>query len=162
MDQKEVFKMEDKMVAEVNVVKRDSTEFKDWFNVKIYDKDGNLKTDEDHKAHNTMGTNGIAMIMDQLVAAPVYTKPNWMAFGSGSPSGTALGTEELRVEVTSRSRTGNIVTYVATCTGIASTITEAGLFDQVSVGGNMMCSGACNHTLAVDDSLVITWHLTGS
>jgi hypothetical protein len=162
MDQKDVFKMEDKMVADVNVAKKDPIKFTDWFNVKIYDKDGNLKVDEDHKEHNTMGTVGIAMIMDQLLASPSYAKVTDMAFGTGSPSGTALGTEVLRVTLTSKTRTGNIVTHVATCTGVAAIIIEAGLFNQHTLGGDMMCSGACNHTLAVDDALVITWHVTGS
>jgi hypothetical protein len=162
MEQKDVFRMEDKMVAEVSVVKKDSTKFEDWFNVKIYDKEGNLKVDEDHKSHNTMATNGIAMIMDQLLASPSYAKVTDMAFGLGSPSGTALGNEALRVTFTSKTRSGNIVTMVATCTSITGTVTEAGLFNQHTFGGDMMCSGTCNHTLAPDDSLVITWHVTGS
>jgi len=162
MEQKDVFRMEDKMAVDVNIAKKDPIKFEDWFNVKVYDKEGNLKEDVDHKSHNTMGTNGIAMIMDQLLLSPSYAKVTDMAFGLGSPSGTALGNEALRVTFTSKTRSGNIVTMVATCTSITGTVTEAGLFNQHTFGGDMMCSGACNHTLAPDDSLVITWHVTGS
>jgi hypothetical protein len=162
MQQVDVFEMKDKMVAEVIMVKKDPVKFEDWFNVKVYDKNGNLKEDVDHKAHNTMGTNGIAMIMDQLLASPSYAKVTDMAFGTGTPTGTALQTETLRVTLTSKTRSSNIVTMVATCTGVAATITEAGLFNQHTLGGDMLCSGTCTHALAVDDALVITWHLTGS
>jgi len=162
MEQKDVFIMEDKMVMGIKAGKKDPIKFKDWFNVKVYDKNGNLKEDVDHKSHNTMGTNGIAMIMDLLLASPTYAKVIDMAFGLGSPSGTALGNEALRVAFTSKTRSGNLVTMVATCSSITGTVTEAGLFNQHAVGGDMMCSGTCNHTLTPDDSLVITWHILGS
>jgi len=123
--------------------------------------DGEVK--DRRLVHNTVTTAGKDGIADQVLASPSLVKMGWMAIGTGSPSGTALGTEISRVAFSSKTRSGAVVTNVASWGAGVGTgaITEAGTFDQVSVGGNMWMSAsfAVINKLAAD-TLSITWTLT--
>lgn len=127
----------------------------------LYGVGGELK--DERMIHNAVTTAGKDGIADQLLAAPSLTKLGWMAIGTGTPSGSALGTETSRVAFTSKLRSGAVVTMVgnwAAGTGTGA-ITEAGTFDQGTIGGNMWMSAsfATINKLAAD-TLQITWTLT--
>ncbi len=129
--------------------------------IRLLGSDGEIKNETRiHNAVTTAGKNGIA---DQLLDSPSLTKLGWMAIGTGTPSGTALGTEISRVAFTSKNRSGAVVTMVGNWAAGVGTgaITEAGTFDQNSIGGNMWMSASF---LAINklagDTLQITWTLT--
>ncbi len=121
--------------------------------------DGKVK--ETRKA-NTVTTAGKAGIADQLLASPSLNKPTHMAVGTGSPSGTALGTELDRNALTTKTRSTNVVTMVGDWAAGDGTgaITEAGLFDAASTG-NMYCSASFSViNKGAADTLSISWALT--
>lgn len=112
--------------------------------------------------HNTVTTAGKAGIADQLLAAPSLNKPTHMALGTGTPSGTALGTELDRNALTSKLRSGAVVTMVGDWSAGDGTgaITEAGIFDA-GAAGNMYCSQSfAVVNKAAADVLSISWTLT--
>jgi hypothetical protein len=89
-----------------------------------------------------------------------------MAIGSANvnptTSDTALGTETARVALTSANVVSNVVTYVSTYAAGVGTgpITEAGVFNDPSVG-TMLCRtrfDVVNKGNA--DIIVITWNVT--
>ena len=97
------------------------------------------------------------------------TEPNYVAWGTGAgtsdPTDTTLFTEasETRVAGTSTQQTTTVTndTYqvvgTLTCAGSGKTITNAGLFDQQAVGGNMlMKSDFTGVALAVGESIQFT------
>jgi hypothetical protein len=129
--------------------------------VKLYDENGDLK--DSREVHNTVTTAGKAGIADQVLASPTLTKMGWMAIGTGSPAANALGTELDRNAFTSKTRNTNVVTVIGDWAAGDGTgaITEAGTFDQASIGGNMWMS--CSFSVinkAAADTLQITWTLT--
>jgi hypothetical protein len=113
--------------------------------------------------HNTMKAAGLAGIADQLLASPTLAKPGWIAIGTGTPASTLLGTEVDRHALTSKLRTGAVVTMVAdfAATHGTGTITEAGVFDIVTANTvNMWASVTTSKVKGADDSLQITWTMT--
>lgn len=126
----------------------------------LRDKDGNVK--DERRIKNTVTTAGKNGAADQILASPSLGKPTHMATGTGTPTGTALGTELSRVALTSKNRSGAVVTMVgdwAAGTGTGA-ITEAGLFDAASTG-NMWCSQSFSVVnKGASDTLQITWTLT--
>lgn len=139
----------------------ESLKIKSNMHICLFGADGNLKYET--RIHNAVTTAGKEGIADQLLAAPSLTKLGWMAIGTGAPSGTALGTEISRVAFTSKNRSGAVVISVGNWGAGVGTgaITEAGTFDQGTVGGNMWMSAnfAAINKLAAD-TLQITWTLT--
>lgn len=132
--------------------------------LQLFDENGKLKDERfEHNTVTTAGKNGVA---DQILASPSLTKMGWMAVGTGSPSGTALGTEIARVVFDSKTRTNAVVTVIATFAAGTGTgaLTEAGTFDVVTAAsGNMWMSASFSViNKAAGDSLVITWTLTVS
>jgi hypothetical protein len=125
--------------------------------------DGAVKHDS---VHNTVTTAGKAGVADQILASPTLPKVGWMAIGTGSPAATLLGAEIDRNALTSKTRSGAVVTMVgdwAAGDG-TGTITEAGLFDVVTANTvNMWASASFGAiTKAAGDTLQITWELTVS
>ena len=131
-------------------------------NVKIVLRgpDGEVKdTREIKNTVTTAGKNGAA---DQILASPSLGKPTHMGIGTGTPGATALGTELDRNALTSKNRSGAVVTMVGDWAAGDGTgaITEAGLFDAASTG-NMWCSQSFSVVnKAAGDTLQITWTLT--
>ena len=132
--------------------------------------DGRVKHDSVHNTICTAAKNGVA---ENLLASPSgYPKPGWMAIGTGSPTGTTetdkLGGEVARVALTSKLRTGAVVTmvgdYAAGVPSGTNVITEAGIFDVVTANTvKMWCSASFGAiTKAPLDTLQITWTLTVS
>ncbi len=123
---------------------------------------GNIK-DERH-IHNTVTTAGKNGAADQVLAAPTLGKPTHMGIGTGTPSGTALGTELDRNANTSKGRSGAVVTIVADWAAADGTgaITEAGTFDASSAGNMWMSASFSVINKGASDTLSISWTLTFS
>lgn len=113
---------------------------------------------------NTVTTAGKNMIADRLLAAPTLGVPTHMAIGTGTPSGTALGTELDRNALTSKLRSGAVVTMVGDWAAGDGTgaITEAGVFDASSSGNMHLSTSFSVINKAAGDTLSITWTLTVS
>ncbi len=130
--------------------------------IELHSEDGALK--ESYRLSNTVTTAGKNGAADQILAGPTLNKPAYMAVGTGTPSGTALGSELDRNVFTSKTRSGAVVTMVATwSTGEAvGALVEAGLFDAGS-GGNMWCSATFPVVnKGTNDTITLTWTLTFS
>lgn len=128
----------------------------------LYGPSGEIK--EVRTLHNTVTTAGKNGAADQLLAAPTLVKPGWMAIGTGSPAATLLGAEIDRNALTSKTRSGAVVTMVGDWAAGDGTgaITEAGIFDVVTANTvNMWTSAsfAVINKLAAD-TLSISWTLT--
>lgn len=123
--------------------------------------DGTVK--EMRKA-NTVTTAGKAGIMDQILDTPTLSKPSHMAIGTGTPGGSALGSELDRNALATKTRSGAVVTMTATWAPGDGTgaITEAGIFDNSS-GGNMWNSASFSVVnKAAGDTLNLSWTVTGA
>ena len=112
--------------------------------------------------YNTVTTAGKNGIADQILASPSLGKPTHMAIGTGTPSGTALGTELDRNALTSKTRSNAVITMVgdwAAGDGTGS-ITEAGIFDASSSGNMWLSSSFSVINKGALDTLSISWTLT--
>lgn len=137
----------------------DSVKVKGFVVLELRGPNGALKERRTANTVTTAGKNGIA---DQILASPSLNKPTHGAIGTGTPGGTALGSELDRNAFTSKTRSGAVVTMVTDWAAGDGTgaITEAGLFDAASVG-NMWCSASFSVVnKAAADTLKITWTLT--
>lgn len=128
----------------------------------LRDAVGNIKATR--HVYNTVTTAGKQMIADQLLASPSLTKPTHMAIGTGTGGTTALNTELDRNALTSKTRSGAVVTATgdwAAGDG-TGTITEAGLFDASSSGNMHTYASFTGIAKAAADSLSIAWAITVS
>lgn len=131
-------------------------------NVKIVLRGPDGKVKDVREIANTVTTAGKNGAADQILAAPSLNKPTHMAVGTGTPTGTALGTETDRNALTTKTRSNAVVTMVGDWAAGDATaaITEAGIFDAASVG-NMWCSQSfAVINKGASDTLQITWTLT--
>lgn len=121
--------------------------------------DGKVK---ESRVVNTVTTAGKAGIADQILASPSLNKPTHMALGTGSPSGTALGTELDRNALTSKTRSGAVVTMVADWAAGDGTgaLTEAGIFDASSSGNMWQSASFSVVNKGASDALSLSWTLT--
>jgi hypothetical protein len=132
--------------------------------IELFDEKGNLK--DKREIHNTVTTAGKNGTADQLLASPTLAKPGWMEVGTGTGGTTLLNAyiAGSRVALTSKLRTGNVVTMVGTFPAGTGTgaITEAGIFDVVTQNTvNMwVYSSFATINKAAGDSLVVTWTYT--
>lgn len=132
-------------------------------NVKIVLRgpDGKIKETRVANTVTTAGKNGSA---DQLLASPTIAKPGWMAIGTGSPAATLLGVEIDRNALTSKTRSGAIVTFLGDWAAGDGTgaITEAGVFNVVTANTIDMFVSASFAVVnkGAGDTLQITWTLT--
>lgn len=134
--------------------------------------DGKIKEVRD--VDNLIVTTGSDSIMDQLLASPTQVKPGWMAVGTGATGvvagNTALVTEIDRNALTTKTRSGSVITMVgdwAAGDATNAAIVEAGIMSAVSgapAGTTPMYSRAT--FTAIDkqaaDTLQITWTWTGT
>jgi hypothetical protein len=141
--------------------KKDGVSIKDNVKIVLKGPDGNVKHSSVHNTVTTAGKQGAA---DQILAAPSLSKPTHMAIGTGAPAATLLGTELDRNALTSKLRSGAVVTMVADWAAGDGTgaITEAGLFDIATVNTVNMWASASFSVVnkAAADTLQITWTLT--
>lgn len=128
----------------------------------LRDAFGNVKAVRN--VYNTVTTAGKNGAADQILASPSLNKPTHMAVGTGTPSGTALGTETDRNALTSKTRSGAVVTMVGDWAAgdATATLTEAGVFDAGSAGNMWLSSSFGAIAKAAGDTLSITWTLTYS
>jgi hypothetical protein len=130
--------------------------------IELRGPDGELKHEE--TLHNTVTTAGKNGVADQLLASPTLSKPTHMAIGTGSPAATLLGTEIDRNALTTKTRSGAVVTMVGDWAAGDGTgaITEAGIFDIATANTvNMYVSASFSAiNKAAGDTLKITWALT--
>ena len=134
--------------------------------VELFGPDGELKAHRE--IDNLVVDAGESHIADQLSSSPGGAAMGWMAIGTGATApafgNTALGTEIDRNALTSRTDSANVVTYVgnwAAGDGTNSAITEAGIFNQSSVGGTMLARATFTAiNKGASDTLAITWTLT--
>lgn len=128
----------------------------------LRDAAGNVKTER--KIHNTVTTAGKAAIADQLLASPTLGKPTHMGIGTGTPGASALGTEIDRNALTSKTRSGAVVTMTGDWAAGDGTgaITEAGVMDASSSGNTLLTTSFSVINKAAGDTLQIVWTLTVS
>jgi hypothetical protein len=121
--------------------------------------DGKVKEKRVANTVTTAGKNGAA---DQVLASPTLNKPTHMAIGTGTPTGTALGTELDRNALTSKTRSNAVVTMVGDWAAGDGTgaLTEAGVFDAASAGNMWLSASFSTINKAAGDTLQITWTLT--
>lgn len=126
----------------------------------LRDELGNVKRQV--HVYNTVTTAGKNGIADQTLASPTLGKPTHMAIGTGTGGTTALTTELDRNALTSKTRSGAVVTMVgdwAAGDG-TGTITEAGVFDASSAGNMWLYTSFSAIAKAAGDTLSISWTLT--
>lgn len=126
----------------------------------LRDAQGRIK--EERKIHNAVTTAGRNAIADQLLASPSLGKPTHMGVGTGTPGANALGSELDRNAITSKTRSGAVVTMVANWAAGDGTgaITEAAVFDAASTGNALLTTSFSVINKAANDTLEITWTLT--
>ena len=126
----------------------------------LRDANGNVK--QEVSVHNTVTTAGKNAIADQLLAAPTLGKPTHIGIGTGTPTATALGTEIDRNALTSKTRSGAVVTMQGDWAAGDGTgaITEAGIFDASSAGNCLTTTSFSVINKGANDTLQITWTLT--
>lgn len=122
--------------------------------------DGRVK--QRRRLFNTVTTAGKNGIADQVLASPTLGKPTHMAVGTGTPSGTALGTETDRNAFTSKTRSNAVVTMVGDWAAGDATaaLTEAGTFDASSSGNMWMSATYSVINKGANDTLNVSWTLT--
>ncbi len=132
------------------------------FRAVLRDGFGNVKRDV--RRWNTVTTAGKNGIADQILAAPSLGVPTHMAVGTGTPSGTALGTENDRNALTSKTRSTNVVTFVGDWAAGDATaaLTEAGVFDAGASGNMWLSTSFSVINKGANDTLQISWDLTVS
>lgn len=142
---------------------KETTKLKDNVHIVLRGPDGKIKHESTHNTVTTAGKNGVA---DQILASPTLAKPGWMAIGTGSPAATLLGAEIDRNALTSKLRSGAVVTMVGDWAAGDGTgaITEAGIFDVVTANTVNMWVSASFSVInkGALDTLQITWTLTVS
>lgn len=129
--------------------------------IRVWNDKGELIADYEKK--NTVTALGDAHVADQL-SDQGNAAMSHMAVGTGTGGTTTLNTETTRVALDSTTQgTGgndNDVIYVATFTGISATITEAGVFNDVSAGTMFIYNASLSQLLTSGDTLEITWTVT--
>lgn len=125
--------------------------------IELRGPDGELK--EVREVTNTVTTAGKNGLADQMLASPTLGKPTHMATGTGTPSGTALGTELDRNALTSKTRSNAVVTMVGDWAAGDGTgaITEAGVFDASSSGNMWLSASFSVINKGAGDTLSISW-----
>ena len=121
---------------------------------------------EERDIFNTIPALGDAHVADQM-SDKGEAVMGWMAIGTGTPTATALGIELDRNALTSKTQgTGvddNDVIYIGDWAAGDGTgaITEAGIFNLVTLGGVMLASATFSViNKGAADTLQITWTIT--
>lgn len=139
--------------------------------VEITGPDGKLKDRREVK--NLVVTAGKAFIAASMLkttsnspAAMTHMAIGSDTTGSTDAARTALGTELVRIALSSATSSGAVVTYVANFAATGGTgsqaVTEAGILNAAS-GGTMLCRTVFSVVnKGADDSMSITWAITVS
>lgn len=126
----------------------------------LRDEFGNVK--QIVNVYNTVTTAGKNGIADQILASPSLNKPTHMAIGTGTGGTTSLNTELDRNALTSKNRSGAVVTMVGDWAAGDGTgaITEAGVFDAASTGNMWLYTSFAVINKGASDTLSNSWTLT--
>lgn len=139
----------------------DNTSIRGKLNIKVWNENGDLT--EDYTLKNTVTALGDAHVADQM-SDQGNAAMSHMAVGTGTGGTTTLTTENTRSALSSTTQgtagDDNDVIYVASFTGITGTITEAGIFNDATVGVMMVYNEALSQLLGASDTLQITWTVT--
>jgi hypothetical protein len=135
-------------------------------NITVRDESGEVKQSID--VPNLVVTAGKVYIASRMVGTSA-TVMNGMAIGTGTETpavgDTGLATEAGRVALSTFTASTNAVTATATFPAGTGTgaITEAGIFNNSSTGGTMLCRTTFPVVnKAAGDSIAITWVITVS
>lgn len=135
-------------------------------NILVLDELGNVKQSLD--VPNLVVTAGKTYIASRMVGTS-STVMNGMAIGTGTGTpvvgDTGLGTEAGRVALSTFTSSSTAVTATATFPAGTATgaITEAGIFNNSTSGGTMLCRTTFPVVnKAAGDSIAITWVITVS
>jgi hypothetical protein len=158
MDNKDQEKIEEEVINQGSSPKEE-LKVKDNVRIILTHEDGTVVHDS---THNVVTTNGKAGIADQLLASPTLNKPTHMAIGSGVPGANALGTELARVALTSKTRSGAVVTLqgdfpAGTGTGA---LLEAGIADAGAAGNFYATTTYAVINKDPNMALTIIWTIT--
>lgn len=133
---------------------------------RVFDENGKFLREWSH--HNLLVTAGLQHIAALLEDATAPTEMSHMAIGSGTTAAdagdTTLETELGRVALTSRTRTGAQVEYVASFgAGVGTgTVTEAGIFNDASTGTLLCRSVFGAKTKAAGETFEFHWTITAA
>jgi hypothetical protein len=159
---KEQAKVSDKISMSLNKGFAGETTEKWHLHLELRGADGQLKEARDvFNSVTTAGKNGAA---DQILASPSLNKPTHMAVGTGTGGTTSLNSETDRNALTSKLRSGAVVTMVGDWAAGDATaaLTEAGVFDAASTGNMWMYATFSVVNKGASDTLSISWTLTFS
>ena len=159
----EWFGVIDKMALKLGKIFSNEVKLRGQLHLTLKGPDGLIK---ETRVCNTVTTAGKVGAADQILAIPTLAKPGWMAIGTGSPAATLLGAEIDRNALTSKTRSGAVVTMVGDWAAGDGTgaITEAGIFDVVTDNTVNMWTSAAFAVInkGAADTLSISWTLTFS
>lgn len=129
----------------------------------VFDAEGRLKQREE--TENLILTVGRNMIADRLLASPTLGVPTHMGVGT-SGTAAAVGdttiTGDVRVALTSKTRSTNVVTFVGDWAAgqATATLQEVGLWDAASTGNLVGRATFTSIAKGASDTLKITWTWT--
>ena len=134
--------------------------------IQHFDAGGNLIDEE--RVHNLVPDAGCAHIADQLASSHDEDEMSHMAVGTDNTAPaadqTALGAEDDRQALSSRTQGSGAddhqVVYVASFTGLTSTLTEAGIFNDASAGTMLARTTFGAKTMEADETIQLLWTLT--
>lgn len=135
-------------------------------NIKLVLRGPDGKVKQEQTSHNLVTTKGAEGIAERLLAAPGTEVPTHMAIGTGTEEAkvgdTTLKTELDRNALSSKTRSGKVVTYKATWAAGDGTgaITEGGILNAASTGTlfNRAVWSVVNK--GAEDTLEIIWTTT--
>ena len=145
------------------------TGLRGYIRYQAWHEDGTLFYE--HETHNQIQEDLNAAVIDALdysTHAGSAPSINGMAIGTGANPGeaatglTSMGTWECSdgTHFSTSQATESAVAIVATFTGWAGTVAEAGLFNTTTPSGLFAWDGSISVTLATSDSLQVTWTVT--
>lgn len=116
----------------------------------------------EYREYNAVTTRGREGIADQVLAAPTLGKPTHMAIGTGTGGTTTLASELDRNALTTKTRSGAVVTMVGDWAAGDGTgaLTEAGVLTASSAGDLWLYTTFAVINKGASDALTITWTLT--
>ena len=119
-------------------------------------------TKEARRVFNTVTTAGRNGIADQILASPTLGKPTHMAVGTGTGGTTTLNAEVDRNALTSKLRSGAVVTMIGDWAAGDATaaLTEAGVLTASTSGDLWLYTTFAVVNKAAADALQIQWTLT--
>lgn len=155
--------MTDEIGCDIGKGAEDRVKLRGHVLIELFGPDGELK--DRQEVHNLITTLGKNMSVDRLLASPTLGVPTHMGVGTGSTAATVgdtTMTAEVRVALTTKTRSTNVLTLVGDwAAGVATqTNSEAGVWDAASTGNLLSRVVFTGQPKGASDSLKITWTWT--